>query len=95
MSRQIPLTLALPSGATFGNFVVGPNQEVFNHVLRIANGAVQHITLIWGGAGTGKSHLLQAVGRAVTDAGQSAAYLALSSEHKITPSALEGLDSMS
>lgn len=95
MTTQIPLSLVLPTGATFENFVVGPNEETVDHARRVAAGAGQHVTFIWGKTGTGKSHLLQAACRRAHGAGEMSAYLPLSADQILSPSVLDGLEALS
>lgn len=60
--QQLPLDVRLIQPPSFENFVTGPNQEL---VELLKNVAVGHrpakCLLIWGQAGSGKSHLLNAV----------------------------------
>ena len=94
MISQIPLSLALPGGATFENFVPGPNAEAFERVVEVACGRANRVTLIWGRLGTGKSHLLQAACRRAHEAGDNTAYLPMATHHDLSPSLLEGLESL-
>jgi DnaA family protein len=56
--------------------VSGPNTAAVEHVRRIAGGQPDTLWL-WGAAGSGRSHLLQAACREATAAAQRAMYVAL------------------
>lgn len=61
--RQIPLELGAIEPPSFGNFVVGGNAEVVDALRALAgdaDGAVRRLYL-WGDAGCGKTHLLDAL----------------------------------
>lgn len=60
MARQLILPVALNDEATFANFFSGPNSEVLNFLQQQANTAQEKFVLLWGEAGTGRTHLLQA-----------------------------------
>ena len=73
---QLPLRLALSSGRRFGNFEVTPeNAELVDAVRRIAAGQIPEQVLIAGGAGSGKSHLLEAASAAASAAGDAVAFV--------------------
>lgn len=74
MAEQLVLDLARPEPPTFRNFVAGPNREAVAALGQLADAALPEPgILIWGGAGVGKTHLLQAVVAAA--APQRAAFL--------------------
>jgi DnaA family protein len=87
---QLPLPLTLADHASFATFVAGDNAAAVQHVRAIARGTSDSLWL-WGGAGCGKSHLLQAACRAAAAAGRRAMYVALGSA---APDILAGLDSL-
>ena len=87
---QLPLALGLAHHARFATFVAGRNSAALEHVRAVAGGAGETLWL-WGGAGTGKTHLLQAACRAAADADRRAMYLPLGSE-PVTPEVLGGLE---
>ena len=94
MTSQIPLSLALPAGATLENFVAGPNREAFDCVVRIASGAGERVTILWGAPGTGKSHLLQAACRHAQVTGAAGVYLPLAANRDLSLGWLDGLESL-
>jgi DnaA family protein len=87
---QLPLALTLADHASFATFVVGDNDATVQHVRAVADGAAETLWL-WGAAGCGKSHLLQAACRAAAGGGSRAMYVALGSAH---PDLLVGLESL-
>lgn len=73
---QLPLALALEDYATFGTFVSGANVAAVEHVRSLAAAGGETVWL-WGGAGVGKTHLLQAACRSASAAERRAMYIAL------------------
>lgn len=63
--RQLVLDLLAPAAPTLENFVVGRNAEAVATLGRLAAGrAGERIVYLWGEAGCGRSHLLQALAAA-------------------------------
>jgi DnaA family protein len=73
---QLPLALALEDHASFETFVAAGNSTAAEHVHSMAKGQADTVWL-WGAAGAGKSHLLQAACRAATASERRAMYVAL------------------
>jgi len=94
VSRQLPLGLQLRASAGFDNFVIGPNREAVGAVQALAGGRGEPYLYLWGGAGLGKTHLLQACCREVSSRGQPVAYVPLEQRGTLTPAMLEDLDRM-
>jgi DnaA family protein len=88
---QLPLELALADHASFDTFVVGGNAAAVEHVRQLAHSGADTVWL-WGGAGAGKSHLLQAACRAATEAGRRAMYVALPAASPAILADLEQVD---
>lgn len=86
MPLQLPLRIGLPDGTTFGNFLPGDNGEL----LALLRGRGEPLVFLWGDAGSGRTHLLQA---ACHDAG-AAAYLPLLDLRDYPPGLCEGLETM-
>ena len=74
--QQLPLHMRLRDAARFANFVPGDNLEVLE-ALTAPAGAGPRVLWLWGRAGTGKTHLLQAACAAASASGPGAAYLDL------------------
>jgi DnaA family protein len=92
-AAQLPLPFPLPH-LSFGSFWAGANQALFDQLQRVAGGAEERAVLIWGGPGTGKSHLLQAVCNRAGAVARRAAYVPLAQRALFGPALLEGLDEM-
>ncbi len=86
-SMQLPLRIGLRDNATLANFYPGDN-AVLIHTLQQTT---EPFIYVWGGAGSGKSHLLQALCHAET----TAAYLPLGELRGFGPAVLDGLEAMS
>ena len=97
--RQLPLGVQLRPAAVFGSFHVGRHAAALAAVRRVAAGGCLTPVWLWGGRGTGKTHLLQAAlaarDEARVEAGHdvrdSAAYLPLSMPG-LAPEMLQGLE---
>ncbi|MFP3874219.1 MAG: DnaA regulatory inactivator Hda [Thiohalophilus sp.] len=87
MTRQLPLGVRLRDAATFENFLPADNERV----LAALHTADAPSIYLWGAAGTGKSHLLQAVCHQAAAQDQRAAYLPLA-EPGLHPAMLEGME---
>jgi DnaA family protein len=87
---QLPLALELADHASFDTLVGGANTAAVEHVRSVAQGGAETLWL-WGGPGTGKSHLLQAACRAATAAGRRAMYVALPA---VSPAILADLENV-
>ena len=83
--RQLALGVRLRSDAVFDSFSPGSNAEL---IAALQNPSVPAVWL-WGGHGTGKTHLLQAVCAAAADA---AAYFPLDRALGLPPEALAGYE---
>jgi len=86
---QLPLRIGLRDGATLANFLAGPNAAA----VAALESADEPFLYLWGGAGTGKSHLLQALCHQFSAAGGAPVYLPLS-DGALAPELCEGLEAM-
>lgn len=69
--KQLTLELALPPPPTLDNFVAGENAEVVAAVRALARGeGGERFIYLWGGSGSGRTHLLHAVLREWQSAGR-------------------------
>lgn len=87
---QLALGIGLKDNATFANFLPGPNAQL---LYALAQGAEPFIYL-WGTAGSGKSHLLQAACHQVSESGGGAVYLPMAELSAMSCEILEGLEHM-
>ncbi len=85
---QLPLGIGLKDSATFDNFYPVGN-EVVLQALQQGN---DRMLYLWGPAGCGKSHLLQALCHAAAAEGLSPVYLPLQELISLTPDLLHGLE---
>ena len=92
--RQLPLGVTLRFAARFETFVPGDNAA--GVAALGAQGAAPLLPAVWltGGAGPGKTHLLQAVCARAGERGRRAAYLPLASLVDLGPEALEGFEAL-
>jgi len=71
--KQLALELASPPAPTLDNFVVGENAEVVAAIRSLARGdGGERFVYLWGGNGSGRTHLLHAVLREWHAAGRTA-----------------------
>ncbi len=86
---QLPLGIRLSTSATFNNFEVGRNQELVELLHQKSDSPPVYI---WGGRGSGRTHLLQAVCRERAMQGDAVFYLPLQDlQENTTPAILEGI----
>ncbi|VAW89144.1 DnaA inactivator Hda (shorter homolog of DnaA) [hydrothermal vent metagenome] len=95
IADQLTLGVQLKDNASFANFYPGDNQEALQGLMALARQQEPGFLFLWGGEGTGKSHLLQALCHEVGSAGDPVAYLPLGETPAIAPAILSGLESMS
>lgn len=89
---QIPLPFTLFDRFDFDLYLPGPNREAVEQLQRmVMEGGIPFIFL-WGGPGTGKSHLLQAVCTLAADHGHATAYIPLKNTSELAPPMLEGME---
>jgi DnaA-homolog protein len=88
---QLPLSLAIGEHASFATFVAGENDAAVRHVQAVARGVGETLWL-WGGAGSGKSHLLKAACGAAAADGRRAMYVPLAAAEPDILTGLEQLD---
>ncbi|PKM31420.1 MAG: DnaA regulatory inactivator Hda [Gammaproteobacteria bacterium HGW-Gammaproteobacteria-11] len=92
---QLPLGIKLNDEATFGNFFPGPNATLLDALISLADPqqvVSEGCVYLWGSAGSGRSHLLQAACTAMAAEGGLAMYLPLDTVLDHGPTLLEGLD---
>jgi DnaA family protein len=83
--KQLPLAMRLRAGAVFESFAPGQNQEAVTALRKPSAAPIW----LWGGRGSGKTHLLQAVCSAE---GETAAYFPLGPSPSMPPDALAGFE---
>jgi DnaA family protein len=94
MSRQLTLGIELNVAATFDSFMADGSAEAIAALRQVGEGLSPGPLWIYGAAGVGKSHLLQAACRLRSDRGGSAMYLPLAQAAQLDPAILEGSESI-
>lgn len=91
LNEQLILPIALEDKASFANFYVGDNDELVEALLAAIDSKKNRFIYIYGGTGTGKSHLLFAAIKLAADTGLKTQYLSLKNA-QATPELLEVID---
>lgn len=86
--QQLPLGVRLRERAVFESYLAGPNSQALTHLEATAAG-LRGVTWIYGPAGSGKTHLLQAVCARAGEGGR-AGYFPLRENARLGSAALEG-----
>lgn len=93
MPKQIPLQLEFRADQHFDHYHPGANSETVWLLADAAAGNGEHLIYLWGDAGLGKTHLLQAICQRAHQGQRSAFYLPLKSIGHHGPEFLDGLES--
>ena len=95
MAKQLPLSIRLRDHATFENFYPANNQQLVTTLQRAAlDGCDATPLYIWGVAGCGKSHLMQAACHQMAARDEVAVYLPLCDHLMFSPEILDGMESL-
>ena len=90
---QLTLPLGLTEKKDLKAFFVGQNQHLVHELQKTAVSPKNQLVYLWGGAGVGKSHLLQATLAVVSEQGLSGFYVPLKQlKHHSPPEVLENLE---
>ena len=92
---QLALNLRLRDASSFENFVVGRNREALERVRATAGAPAQPPSAwlyLWGEAGTGKTHLLEAACRVARQTGANPVYVPLRDHAELSPAILDGVE---
>lgn len=73
--RQLALDIGLATGPTLENYVVGGNGQAVQCLRDVLCGQVRGPVYLWGGQGSGKSHLLKATVAALSEQGARVGWL--------------------
>ena len=87
---QLPLGVTLKRQRGFSNFIAGPNAGAVAVLRDLLAGRVRGVVYLWGGRGSGKSHLLEACCGDASLHGRPVAYLPLAGS-SVEPDMLNGL----
>jgi DnaA-homolog protein len=92
MSEQLTLGMALKAQHTFERFIVGSNQELLFMLQNLNHSFIDKGLYLWGEAGAGRTHLLQACCHAYSAQGRAVMYLSAATAD---PACLESLTHLS
>ena len=92
MSHQLALNIHLRDDAAFSSFYPGENEEALEGVMQFIKTSKESFLYLWGQAGVGRSHLLQAACHDANERGLSAAYFSLKKLDQNSLDLLEGLE---
>lgn len=92
MAQQLPLHFEFRVNQTFDDFFPGSNQEIVTHLQQCVAGLGEQQIFLWGKAGQGKTHLLQACCHQAQNHNLSSFYFDLSNAGLPDPLMLNGLD---
>jgi DnaA family protein len=95
MPEQIPLFNQFQDSVNFTNFWPGENARLIELIQEQVLKADQPSVYLWGNAGVGKSHLLQAACRYAYEQRKTAVYLPLADFKNMTPEIFQGLEQYS
>lgn len=94
MAKQLPLQFEFQSNQNFTSFFPGGNDEAVKHLLDfVVNGQEQQIFL-WGEAGLGKTHLMQACCQKAREYDKSIFYYCFKRNHASDLEMLDGLEDL-
>lgn len=92
-SRQLTLPVQLSDQAVFDSFYASGNGSLLTHLKSLARSGDERLIWLWGGPGSGKTHLLQAACAEASRHGRRAAYLPL--KENLEAGMLAGLEEFS
>lgn len=92
IAQQLPLGFRLRDDATFENYLAIGNQQALHSVLNLVRGEDEKFIYLWGGEGSGRSHLLQACCHAAPEHNKSVVYLPLTELITFSNDFFQGLE---
>ena len=94
MIPQIPLGFRLRERASFDSFQPGENAQLLFQLRDFADGQGEAFLYLWGGPGSGRSHLLQAVCRQAAERQRTPAFIPLQEMDRFDPGIFSDLEQM-
>jgi len=91
---QLPLNIKIREEYTFANYVPDNNSAVVDSLKNQLSNKDGSYIYLWGKAGVGLSHLLQAACQEATEKGGSAIYLPMQELINLDPNILKGMDEL-
>ena len=75
--KQLPLDIGLAQAPSLASFLAGPNEAAWKHLQLWAGSPTRSPvpTYLWGGGGSGKTHLLEAVRQSLREQGAQVGWL--------------------
>lgn len=92
--KQLPLSVSFREDAVFDDFLPGDNAQTVGALRHALARLDEQLLYLWGAAGSGLSHLLQASVHDLQTQGLEGLYLPLAECIDYGPNALEGLDEL-
>lgn len=94
MAEQLPLLFEYRNNQNFACFFPGNNQEVVDHLQAFIADNTELQLFLWGNAGLGKTHLLQACCQLALEMHKSAFYLRFDADRLPDPAILDGMEQL-
>lgn len=92
MPEQLALPFEFKPAFGFEHFHAGNNREPVAHLRAAALGRGERLIVLWGDAGSGKTHLLNACCQSAFNSGRRIHYLPLAEVRDLGPELLDGAD---
>jgi DnaA family protein len=92
--RQLALDVKLADYARFESYFAGPNRVAVQALEQMAGNSAELVIWLWGAAGAGRSHLLQAAIAAAAESDRACAWLPLAHHDELASGMLEGMGSL-
>ena len=90
--RQLTLGVGLREGHDFQSFVTGRNAATVTTLLTVFDRTIAPLIFLWGGAGTGKTHLLEALCARGGGFARRVVYVPMMQREGLEPGVLSGLE---
>lgn len=91
IKQQLALTMQRIDEASFADFCWSGNEFLQEQILHTLPEKKERLCYVWGVPGSGKSHMLQALCQAMSQAGHTVAYLPLKLLQDWDPAVMEGM----
>jgi DnaA family protein len=92
LDKQLALNIGLREGVCFASFHAVGNEEPLHALQQLIAGEGETVLYLWGRAGVGKSHLLQAACQAMAETDAPTAYIPLSMHDELDVAMLQDLE---
>lgn len=92
--RQLPLPMRLRPSSVFASYYAGDNTQAVHTLQQLSTTGPSPVVSLTGAAGTGKTHLLQAVCADAGRTGAAVAYLPLKEMHRVGIELLAGSEAL-